>query len=166
MDIGWVAATTTQGESLAEIRVQAMRESLERIGRFDPQRARDRFLSSFSPECTTVIELAGRPVGFYVLRRRESDLYLDHLYVTPTSQARGLGAAALSRLLALADSLALDIRLGALKQSDANRFYQRHGFVLEDDGEFDNYYVRRCRSAIDPVPGAPVAPHRRHLPEP
>ena len=63
MDIGWVAATTTQGESLAEIRVQAMRESLERIGRFDPQRARDRFLSSFSPECTTVIELAGHVNG-------------------------------------------------------------------------------------------------------
>ncbi|WP_422259692.1 GNAT family N-acetyltransferase, partial [Dokdonella sp.] len=28
-------------------------------------------------------------VGFYVLRRRSDHLYLDHLYVTPSSQGHG-----------------------------------------------------------------------------
>ena len=39
------------------------------------------------------------------------------------------------------------VRVGALKESDSNRFYLRHGFVFERAGEFDNYYVR-------PAPGA------------
>lgn len=39
-------------QALATIRVAAMRESLERIGRFDPDRARRRFLDTFSPDHT------------------------------------------------------------------------------------------------------------------
>jgi len=31
--------------------------------------------------------------------------------------------------------------LGALKESDANRFYERHGFRKEREEEWDNYYV-------------------------
>jgi hypothetical protein len=38
--------------------------------------------------------------------------------------------------------------VGALKESDSNRFYVRHGFVLESRAEFDNYYVRRPANAI------------------
>jgi len=34
------------------------------------------------------------------------------------------------------------VQVGALKESASNRFYQRHGFVLESEGEWDNYYVR------------------------
>jgi hypothetical protein len=45
-------AVASDAEALAAIRVEAMRESLERIGRFDPQRARERFLSAFSPTHT------------------------------------------------------------------------------------------------------------------
>lgn len=37
-----------------------MRESLERIGRFDPPRARERFLSGFVPELTRLFWSMGR----------------------------------------------------------------------------------------------------------
>jgi hypothetical protein len=37
-------ANAADGQALADLRVDAMRESLERIGRFDPVRARERFL--------------------------------------------------------------------------------------------------------------------------
>ena len=33
----------------------------------------------------------------------------------------------------------------ALKHSDANRFYLRHGFVLKAEGEWDLYYLRPAR---------------------
>ena len=33
-------------------------------------------------------------------------------------------------------------KVGALRESDSNRFYQRHGFRLVEQGEFDNYYLR------------------------
>lgn len=143
--IQWRTAEASDAEMLAGIRVEAMRESLERVGRFDPARARDRFLNGFVPERTMIFSVADTPAGFYAMRRDERGLYLDHFYVTPGSQGRGLGAAVLARLFAMADREGLDMRLGALRQSDANRFYQRHGFVFEEEGEFDLYYVRRAR---------------------
>jgi hypothetical protein len=42
-------AAASDRESLVLIRIEAMRESLERIGRFDPARARERLESGFVP---------------------------------------------------------------------------------------------------------------------
>ena len=39
-------------EALLGLRVAVMRESLERIGRFDPKRARERFAATFKPQQT------------------------------------------------------------------------------------------------------------------
>jgi GNAT superfamily N-acetyltransferase len=133
----------SDGEALAALRVEAMRPSLERIGRFDADRARTRFLRSFSPEYTREIVVNGLRVGFFVLRPEGKGLLLDHLYIRPAHQSRGIGAAVLRAVFAQADALGLEVRVGALKDSDANRFYVKHGFVPEGQAEFDNYYVRR-----------------------
>ena len=46
-------------------------------------------------------------------------------------------------LASLADGKALaSLRVGALRASAANRFYLRHGFVPDGEGEFDLYYRR------------------------
>ena len=137
----------TNAEALVAIRIAAMRESLERIGRFDPVRARERFLASFDPACTRFIELDGARVGFVVLKKAAHGLLLDHLYVVPSQQGRGIGAAVLAQVFAQADASDSTLRVGALRGSDSNRFYRRHGFVLVEEGEFDNYYERAASSA-------------------
>jgi GNAT superfamily N-acetyltransferase len=142
LDIALTPTTVEDGASLADLRVEAMRESLERIGRFDPVRARERFLGGFVPANTCAIELGGRRVGFLAVRRNEQGFHLEHLYLHPSEQGQGIGAAVLRQLCQQADQEGLSIRLGALKQSDSNRFYQRHGFELTEEGEFDLYYVR------------------------
>ncbi|WP_431049495.1 GNAT family N-acetyltransferase [Roseateles sp. L2-2] len=129
-------------EALVALRIAAMRESLERIGRFDPQRARERFLSSFDPARTRHVVVDGHRVGFVVTTPQAAWLSLDHLYIDPASQGRGIGAAVLADVFDEARRLALPVRVGALKQSDSNRFYKRHGFELVEEGEFDCYYVR------------------------
>jgi GNAT superfamily N-acetyltransferase len=135
--------STTHGdaETLVRMRIQAMRESLERIGRFDPHRARDRFISSFKPSECRFILIDGVSVGFVVVRRAESHLALDHLYVVPEHQKKGIGSA-LGSVLKDADAQSLAVKLGALRDSDSNRFYQRHGFVKTTETEWDIYYVR------------------------
>lgn len=135
------------GESLAALRVEAMRPSLERVGRFDAYRARARLLDSFSPEYTREIVSGGLRVGVFVLRPRNDGLLLEHLYIRPSHQGRGIGAAVLRTVFAEADAQGVEVRVGALKESDANRFYLDHGFVLESQAEFDNYYVRRPGNA-------------------
>jgi GNAT superfamily N-acetyltransferase len=132
-----------EADALADLRVEAMRESLERVGRFDPERARARFLSGYSPQQTRVVEADGERAGFFVVKPHEEGLLLDHLYVAPKHQRKGIGAAVLERVFAQAASANLPVRVGALRESESNAFYVRHGFVLVDQGEFDNYYVRR-----------------------
>lgn len=146
--IGFATAQASDFEALVALRIKAMRESLERIGRFDPVRARERFRAGFSPEHTRHILVGGERVGFVVVKPQGDALLLDHLYVRPGSQGRGIGAAVLAHVFAQADASALQVRVGALRDSDSNRFYVRHGFQLVEQDEFDNYYVRPRQTTL------------------
>ncbi|WP_439852247.1 GNAT family N-acetyltransferase [Pseudomonas syringae] len=140
-----VTLTTVQPEdfeTLVAMRIEAMRESLERIGRFDPVRARERFREGFSAPHTRYIEVSGNRVGFVVIKPIDDGLLLDHLYIMPGAQGQGIGLAVLGQVFAQADATSSAVRVGALKGSDSNRFYLRHGFQLVESGEFDNYYIR------------------------
>lgn len=145
--VSFAPAGPEDAEALALLRVEAMRASLERIGRFNLERARQRFLSSYEPGHTRHILADGRRVGFVVLRPYQGELLLDHLYVRPSAQGRGIGAAVLQHVFAQADAARLPLRVGALRESDSNRFYERHGFVLVERSEWDNHYLRPAAAA-------------------
>jgi ribosomal protein S18 acetylase RimI-like enzyme len=136
-------AQQTDLDDLVAIRIEAMRESLERVGRFDPVRARERFANSFDARDTRYIEVAGKRMGFVVVKQHDDELVLDHLYLKLAAQGSGVGSAVLSLIFEEADALGLPIKVGALKESASNRFYIRHGFQFLESGEFDHYYVRR-----------------------
>lgn len=79
-------------DALLAIRIEAMRDSLERLGRFDPERARARLRATFRPDHTWFIERDGARIGFYALRPDGDGLRLDHLYVVPAAQGWGWAA--------------------------------------------------------------------------
>ncbi|MFY0478187.1 GNAT family N-acetyltransferase [Achromobacter marplatensis] len=133
-------------DALANLRIDAMRDSLTRLGRFDPERARARLRNTFRPEHTWAIEHNGQMVGFYALRPEGTGLRLDHLYVAPSAQGKGLGSEVMRRILQDADSRGLPVSVGALRGSDSNRFYRRHGFIQTGETEWDIDYLR-------PAPG-------------
>ncbi|CAB3861361.1 GNAT family N-acetyltransferase [Achromobacter animicus] len=141
-------------EALLALRIEAMRDSLERLGRFDPDRARERLRGTFRPECTWHIEEDGKRIGFYCLRPEGEGLRLDHLYVHPSAQGRGVGGQVLRRILQDADRRGVGVTLSALRGSDSNRFYRRHGFVQTGEGEWDIDYLRDCPSD-NPRPAQP-----------
>ena len=128
-------------EILASIRVAAMRPSLEALGRFDPERARNRFLETFRPEDTQVIRLENELIGFFVVRVHTDHLYLDHLYIHPVYQGGGLGRRIVRTVQKQACDAGLPLRLNAIRGSPANDFYRSCGFVLERSDALDNYYV-------------------------
>jgi GNAT superfamily N-acetyltransferase len=142
MDLTFLPTTPSDADVLVTIRIDAMRESLERIGRFDPLRARDRFLASFDPALCRFIEVGDVRVGFVSVRPQQDHWLLDHLYIVPEHQGKGIGAAVLRQIFADADSHRISIRVGALRGSESNRFYQRHGFKQADEAEWDIYYMR------------------------
>jgi len=145
IDIVLKPASAADFEALAALRIEAMRESLERIGRFDRERARQRLRSGFSPDHTRHIEVGANRVGFVVVKPQSDAWLLDHLYIHPGFQGYGIGAAVLERVFEEADAGHWPIHVTALRESDSNRFYLRHGFVKVGEDEWDIHYLRDRR---------------------
>lgn len=144
-DLRLAPAGEADFEALLSLRLLAMRESLEIVGRFDPQRARERLSRGYLPAYTRHILKNNELVGFVVVVPREKDWLLDHLYVHPSAQGLGVGSWVLTQVLAEADAKHMAVHVTALKHSEANRFYLRHGFVVQAEGEWDLYYLRPAR---------------------
>lgn len=140
--ITYAQVTDGDFDELVALRIAAMRESLERVGRFDPARARERLRASFHPAHTHFIALDGVRVGFSTFRPEPGHFKLDHLYLHPAHQSLGIGSHVLRHLLAQSDAQGLSVQVGALRDSASNRFYQRHGFVQTGEDAWDIYYVR------------------------
>jgi len=140
LSLGSVAAEDF--ESMADLRAEALRDSLERLGRFDPVRVRERLRSAFEPAYMRHILVNGERAGYLTLipHAGSGSLRLHHLYVRPAHQGQGVGAWALEWVKAQGRASGKDITLGALRSSDANRFYLRHGFQLIEEQEFDLEY--------------------------
>ena len=115
-------------EPLAWLRIECTRESLERVGRFDAERAGARLAAHFDRSCTSHIVEGSECVGFVALREYEGQLTLEHLYARQPAQGRGSGSAMLVYLFAEYDARAIPIRVGALRDNASNRFYVRHAF--------------------------------------
>ncbi len=134
------ACTSGDAHELAELRARAMKPGLQQVGRFDEERVRSRFLDSFVPQDTKKVMIEGVLVGFFAVKHNRDHLYLDHLYVEPGFQRRGVGRAVIDSVLRQSEQLQLPVRLGALRQSSANLFYQSLGFVSTHEDACDIYY--------------------------
>jgi tRNA(Leu) C34 or U34 (ribose-2'-O)-methylase TrmL/GNAT superfamily N-acetyltransferase len=140
LNLVFTKASSIDAQALAALRMTAMQPSLEVIGRFDPKRAQKRFFDTFQPLHTWLIKDNNALVGFYALLEQDDHLYLDHLYVQPNQQGKGIGSAVIHRVLVRSQQLNLPVKVGALKESAANDFYRAKGFVLTHSEQWDNYY--------------------------
>jgi hypothetical protein len=86
--IGWTTrpAEPADVEAIAELRAVVMRPDLERLGRFDEHRVRQRLRNSFSPQHTSVIVADGAFAGCVTLRPAEDGQWLEHFYLAPSVQ--------------------------------------------------------------------------------
>ncbi|MEV4617092.1 GNAT family N-acetyltransferase [Asanoa sp. NPDC049573] len=132
-------------ETIAELRATVMRPDLERLGRFDERRVRQRLRDSFSPVHTSVIVVDDTFAGCVTLRPADDGRWLEHFYLVPGVQGRGLGSAVLRTLLERADAEDAPVRLNVLRGSAAQRLYERHGFTVEAQDPIDVFMVRPSR---------------------
>jgi GNAT superfamily N-acetyltransferase len=130
-------------EAVAELRAIVMRPDLERLGRYDEHRVRQRLRDSFSPQYTSVILSSGAFAGSVTLRPAEGGQLLEHFYLDPSVQGRGLGSAVLRTLLERTDADGVLVRLNVLQGSAARRLYERHGFTVEAQDPIDVFMVRQ-----------------------
>ena len=129
-------------EPLLALRIEVMREHLERVFRYEPARARRVFRESFDEPGMRLIMIGEERVGCVGFRIGESEIKLDSLYLAKRLHNSGLGTRILEALLAEADTLGLPVRLEVLHGSPAARFYSRHGFVKIGEDVIEAEYER------------------------
>ena len=147
--------TETDFAQLLALRIVVMRESLERIGRFDVERAAQRFRSTFRPDNTRLIRVGDATAGCVAWWPEGDAVRIEHFYLAPAFQRCGLGTAVLQQVFTEAgatSTLGKRFRVAALRDSDANRFYIRHGFVPLSQGEWDIEYQRECERSPVALP--------------
>jgi GNAT superfamily N-acetyltransferase len=135
------AATADDAHWIAELRAVVLRADLERLGRYDPTRVRQRFLLAFDPTVTQVVVTGGRDVGSISVRLEDHALWIEHFYLVPELRGRGIGSRVLKAHLASA-AVGLPVRLNVLQGSRARALYERNGFVVESEDPVDVFMVR------------------------
>jgi GNAT superfamily N-acetyltransferase len=147
---GWKIrpASPADVEAIAELRAVVLRPDLERLGRYDEQRVRQRLRDGFAPEHTWVIEAGGAFAGCVALRPAEDAHWLEHFYLAPHLQGSGIGAAVLRGLLERCDLDGTLVRLNMLQGSPARRLYERHGFTIETEDPVDVFMIREPALAV------------------
>lgn len=142
--VGWALrpAVTADIEVVAELRAEVMRADLERLGRYDEHRVRQRLRDSFSPRHTSIITVEGDLAGCVTVRPARGRQWLEHFYLAPHCQGRGLGSAVLRTVLERTDTQGMTVALNVLQGSAARRLYERHGFVVETQDPVDVFMVR------------------------
>lgn len=140
------AATPGDVEVIAELRAVVMRPDLERLGRFDEHRVRQRFRDAFVERHMSIIMADGRFAGCVALRPAADGHWLEHFFIAPELQGLGLGSAVLRSLLARTDADGDPVRLNVLQGSAARRLYERYGFVVESEDAVDVFMVRGPRT--------------------
>ncbi|TDC10017.1 GNAT family N-acetyltransferase [Streptomyces sp. 8K308] len=140
-------ASAADVEAVAELRAVVMRPDLERVGRYDERRVRQRLRDGFTPAHTWVIEVGGAFAGCVALRPAEDAHWLEHFYLDPRWQGAGIGTAVLGELLERCDRDGDLVRLNVLQGSPARRLYERLGFTLETEDPVDVFMVREPNSA-------------------
>ncbi|TDC15308.1 GNAT family N-acetyltransferase [Kribbella albertanoniae] len=134
------SATPADVEPIAELRAVVMRPDLERLGRYDAVRVRQRFRDGFDPAHTWIIEADGVFAGSIAVRPADDGPWLEHFYLDPSLQGRGLGTAVLQHVLDSHDGL---VRLNVLQGSPARRLYERHGFIIDSEDPVDIFMTRK-----------------------
>ncbi len=129
-------------EPLLALRIEVMREHLERVGRYKPSRARRIFRGHFDEPGMRLILVDGERRGCVALRTGSDRFKIDSFYLDRSLQNAGLGTVILKALLAEADAAAKPVRLEVLTGGKADRFYLRHGFVKLREDEIEGEYER------------------------
>lgn len=124
---------------MAELRAVVMRPDLQRLGRYDPVRVRQRFLDGFAADRTRVVVVDDADVGLVAVRAEHDAFWIEHFYLSPEHQGQGIGQEVLATVMADSSDGVRPFRLNVLQGSPARRLYERHGFALDHEDPVDVY---------------------------
>lgn len=93
-------------------------------------------------DCADVLLRDGEPIGLLKVQRAPGVWEIVQMQIGSRYQGKGIGRLVLQELLAAADLVRVEVRLGVLKPNPARRLYERLGFVVVG-GDAEEYFMRR-----------------------
>jgi ribosomal protein S18 acetylase RimI-like enzyme len=103
---------------------------------------RERLMYRF--DCAEVLMDGEDAVGLLKVARGASEWKIIQIQIAPQLQGKGVGAALLREIIDEASGAGAETTLSVLKANPARRLYERLGFVIEGEDEFE-YFMRRQR---------------------
>jgi GNAT superfamily N-acetyltransferase len=144
MDVTLRPAVRADIEWLVDLRADVLRVDLERLGRFDEHRVRERMRAGFRPEWTRVIVVEGTDAGCITTRPDGATRWIEHFYLSVSVQGRGIGSTVLRSVISQPHDG--PTRLNVLQGSAARRLYERHGFTLDSEDDVDVWLTLRAEA--------------------
>lgn len=131
-------ATDADRDFAFQVWKAAMQQYVEATWGWNEASQLQRQQEEFDVATYQIVKIAGQSAGTLITKHHPDHLYLSGLYLLPEHQRQGIGSQVLASLLAEARVQDKIIRLRVLKQnSQAQRLYERMGFVVTDETEED-----------------------------
>jgi GNAT superfamily N-acetyltransferase len=141
MDIALRPSLALDIDWLVDLRAEVLRVDLERLGRYDQERVRERMRRGFRPQWTRIVVVDGADAGSITTRPEGSARWIEHFYLAQIIQGRGIGSAVL--MTVLGEPHDGETKLNVLQGSAARRLYERHGFISDHEDEVDVFMSLR-----------------------
>jgi GNAT superfamily N-acetyltransferase len=134
-------ASADDAQWIADLKAVAMRPDLERLGLWNRDWARQRFLDTYVPANTAVIEVDDKPVESIAVRPEADAQWIEHFYLDPAVQGRGIGGQVLQHMIDTHRDTR-PFRLALDRGSAARRLYERVGFtyLYDDSNDVDQIF--------------------------
>lgn len=126
-------------ETIANLRAIVLRDDLTRLGRFNEEKVRQRFRNAFDPVHTWIIKAGSSFIGCVAFKPILDGYLVEHFYIHPDYQGKGIGSQVLDYLLKQDDVIGKRVTLNVLQGSSAQRLYERFGFKMDSEDLIDIY---------------------------
>jgi ribosomal protein S18 acetylase RimI-like enzyme len=98
-----------------------------------------KFAEFYDSTNTSIVVVENQNAGWLTVERRPIGISLEHLYLAPQFQDRGIGTVIVADLIGEGRSKGLPLRLSTAKINRALRLYERLGFRQTANDEFKAY---------------------------
>ncbi|SET12474.1 GNAT family N-acetyltransferase [Paenibacillus sp. NFR01] len=126
-------------EIIANLRAIVLHDDLTRLGRFNEEKVRQRFRDAFDPVHTWIIKEDSSFIGCIAFKPILDGYLLEHFYIHPDHQGKGIGSQVLENLLKQDYVIGKRVTLNVLQGSQAQRLYERFGFKVDSEDLIDIY---------------------------
>jgi ribosomal protein S18 acetylase RimI-like enzyme len=129
-------ATSSDLEALFALYRTVFQSHIERLWGWSEAWQRSNFKKDLESSSTTVVELAGRVVGYLQTEEDKGRLYLRNLALLPDLQGQGMGTDLVEGLQRRAKQAGLPVELVVFRTNPrALEFYRRLGFEVRGKSE-------------------------------